>query len=250
MCVISKRIQIAICDDEIAVCSDLEAKIMKAAFMLNIEVDVEVWHSGEKLCDYLSENNYFDIIYLDICLTRLSGIHVGHYIREKLKDVKTQIIYISSMRNYALQLFDTQPFDFLLKPITEKKICAIMAKICEIIQADNRFFDYYKERDCYRVKYDDILYFKSEARKVSIITVKQEISFYGKLKDIIAIAPPQFLTIHKSYLININFVRKYSFESIEMVNGEVLTISRLFKKNIRKKILKSMIYKWENADDL
>jgi DNA-binding LytR/AlgR family response regulator len=237
MCDSCRIIRIAICDDEKSVCADLEMKLAAAAMKLNIEVEVESWYSGEQLCDFLSKGNSKDIVFLDIKLTGLSGIGVGHYIRENLGDIKTQIIYISAMQHYALQLFNTQPFDFLIKPIAEETLYEIMNKIQKLIVSHNRFFEYRIEREKCLVKYEDILYFKSDVRKIIIVLMDKEIEFYGKLNDIIKKVPPQFLPIHKSYLINRNYVHRASFETVEMMNKHILTISKPYQKDIRQKMM-------------
>ncbi|MDR1550090.1 MAG: LytTR family DNA-binding domain-containing protein [Hungatella sp.] len=241
MCRVCRKIKIAICDDEIAVCNDLEEKIIKCCLKLNVEINIEQWYSGEKLCDYLREGTCFDIIFLDIKLFQMSGIDIGCYIREEIGDIKTQIVYISSRQNYALQLFNTQPFDFLVKPIAEEKIYNLMSKIQKIIIAYNRFFVYQSGRELYWVDFDKILYFKSGGRRIQIVLAGKEIEYYGKLNDIIKNVPSFFLRIHKSYLVNKNYITRYNFEFVEIITKQILTISKPYQKSIRQKIMDSNI---------
>lgn len=232
--------KIAICDDEKTVCTDLEMKLLKIGEELSLTLDIEPWYTGERLCDFLDKGNRFDIIFLDIELICLDGIDVGHHIRNELEDIRTQIIYISSKTNYALRLFDSQPFDFLVKPIEEKKLFYIIKKISKLIDDNgNRIFEYCCGRELCRIDYDDIIYFKSEGHKIVIILMHGKDEFYGKLNDIAVIAPSQFLQIHKSYLVNKLYVRKYTFGQMELVTGDLLNISKAFQKEVRNKISRS-----------
>lgn len=231
-----KVLNIAIVDDEKALCSELESMLEKIAIQLNIRMEITVWFSGESIHDYLEKGNYLDIIFLDIELIQISGIDVANYIRTDLDNIKTQIVYISSKRNYALKLFKTQPYDFLIKPIEEKVLTNTVVGILKIIEKKNHLFQYQNGREIHQVEYDDILYFKSDKHKVIAVTRTKEIIFYGKLKDIINFVPSQFLLIHKSYLINRDYVTKYTFSFVEMKNHDILTISKVYQKGIRKKL--------------
>lgn len=65
----------------------------------------------------LSCGQYFDLIILDIELTEINGIAIGKYLREELNNQTTQIVYISSLRDYAMDLFAVRPLHFLIKPL-------------------------------------------------------------------------------------------------------------------------------------
>lgn len=232
----NRVLRLAICDDEKALCGDIESKLERVANQLNIQVQTDVWFAGEGIRDYLAKENHIDVIFLDIELMKLTGIDVGNYIRNVKEDIKTQIVYISSKTSYALKLFKTQPFDFLIKPITEEQLYDVMKRLLKVLKTQNYVFEYQNGKEIFHIDYDDIVYFKSDLHKVVIVTMHEEMEFYGKLQDIIAYAPPQFLAIHKSYLINQNYVEKYTYGFVEMKNNNVLNISKSFQKEVREKL--------------
>ena len=80
----NKFLNIAVCDDDKILCSELETMLNQIADQLNIHVEISVWFSGETLQDYLNKGNRVDLVFLDIELMRLSGIDLGHYIRKEL----------------------------------------------------------------------------------------------------------------------------------------------------------------------
>lgn len=111
-------LRIAICDDEITICSHIENIIMEYSKYFVIKV----FYTGEQLVDYIEQGNKFDLIFLDIELNLLNGIQVGKKIRQDMNDYITKIVYISGKNCYDRELFDVQPLNFIPKPIIKKKL--------------------------------------------------------------------------------------------------------------------------------
>ena len=115
-------IRIAICDDEIGTCSDIENMILNYAKLQALQIDTEVFYSGETLFKTIENKDKYGLIFLDIQLLQLDGVQVGKQIRERLGNEKISIVYISSKETYAMSLFQVRPLDFLIKPITQKTV--------------------------------------------------------------------------------------------------------------------------------
>ena len=86
------------------------------------------------------------------------------------------------------------------------------------------------------IQIKDIAYFTSMDKKIVIVKKDGEEEFYGKLKNIAENLPVEFIMIHQSYIINQAYVREYSYETVKMVNGENLNISKPYRKETRRKI--------------
>lgn len=106
-----KSLKIAICDDDRIQASIIEKLIEKIAVTKFINVDISVFYDGMTLKDYYKCHNSFDIVYLDIEMTRMDGIKTAQHIRAINSDVI--IIFISGYENYFLQLFEVEPFRFI-----------------------------------------------------------------------------------------------------------------------------------------
>ena len=120
--------RIGICDDDNALCAGLEQQICQIAEELEVETETEVWYSGESIQSDLHKGVQLDLLFLDIELAQKNGIEVGKFIRNDMEDIQTHIVYISSKQNYAMQLFQVQPLDFLIKPILEKQLREVMVR--------------------------------------------------------------------------------------------------------------------------
>lgn len=123
-----KIMKTIICDDEKSTCSELEEIILKYAKEKSVSLETEVFYSGDTLLDYLKREK-INILFLDIELPGKDGVMVGKYIREVLEEENIFLVYISSKENYALQLFQNRPFDFLVKPIEQAKMYHVLDNI-------------------------------------------------------------------------------------------------------------------------
>lgn len=232
--------KVAICDDEIGTCNNLEIYIEKYMEAHYISTEVDVFYTGEALCDYLEKNNEINLIFLDIELPKANGVEVGQYVRNKLKDEVTDIIYISSKTSYALDLFKCRPLDFIIKPLSYEKIENILDVVIKRNGIKSKTFEFQCEGVIQKILLQQIVYFRSDNKKIHIITCSgEEKVFNGKLIDVIDKVPTTaFLQIHKSYLVNCDYVSEYTYEWVKMVNHDILNISKAHRKDVKSALIK------------
>ena len=225
--------RIGICDDDKVLCSLLEEQLQALSGEMAVKFETEVWYSGEALEQDLQKGVGLDILFLDIELMQKNGIEVGAFIRDELKDVDTHIVYISAKQSYAMELFKMQPLDFIVKPVTASKLKEVMERSMQRKRyAENRF-TYQKGGQIFQVPFRDILYLTSMDKKILLIKKDGQEEFYGKLKEIRAQLPDDFLMIHQSYIIHQEYVSEYAYESVRMINGDILSISKPYRKEVR-----------------
>ena len=229
---------IGICDDGENICTSIENMLLRYAEEKTVQIEVQVWYTGEGLRDYLAQGNHLDILFLDIELFKMTGIEVGNYIRNVLDNMGLQIIYISGKASYALQLFKTQPMDFLVKPILQEHIDHAMDMAIKIIKKRNERFEFRQGKDYYYIAMGDIMYFESKGKKIKIVTSQDTYEMYGRLKDIVKRLTDDFIMIHQSYVINKEYVLRYTYEMVELVNGTMLTISKVNRRQVSERILR------------
>lgn len=228
-------IRIAVCDDEEFVCTALENYINSSCKYLHIDAEVDLFSSGISLKKHLGEKILYNIFFLDIELKDDTGIGISNYIRNKMNDESAQIIYVSGKNEYDRQLFAFRPFAFIEKPFDENSIRTVIEKYMRIYGNENNLFHYKYGHDTFWVNISSILYFKSNRRKVKIITMNAEDEFYGSLEDIYNKLKKQgFFMPHKSYLINYRFIRSFQSGSVIMVNGDEIPIAKGKRDEISK----------------
>lgn len=230
---------VGICDDEYHVCAELE-KYIELYFKKHfLKGTVDVFFDGKSMSDYLRQNNTIHLLFLDIELPERNGIEIGKLLREELENETIEIIYISSKTNYAMELFQCRPLDFIVKPITYTMIEEIMDVVVkrDFIRQKKISVQIGKETQNFLIK--DILYFRSDNKTVTMEMVSGNVySFRAKLDDIEEkVSEDFFLRTHKSYLLNHTYVQSYGPDWIEMMNGDRISISKSYRASVKRKLM-------------
>lgn len=234
------KLNVAICDDDEIICSLMENMILSYSKENFIDIDIDIFHSGEKLIHHITkEYGVYDLIYLDIEMAKLNGIEVGYFIRNTLKDHKAQIVYVSGKNQYDRQLFDVQPLLFISKPIDESKLISSITLAMEKLTLTPKLFQYKKRKEYFNVLLDDIIYFRNSGRYVNIFTVHDMDTFVGSIRDVAqAVLANGFIQISQSVIVNYNFVSKYSREEIILINRERIAIPKHKRNGVKERFLR------------
>lgn len=230
-------LNIAICDDE-----PIHVDLIKSYInSINIpyKINYILAYSGEKLLENLKENPV-DIIFLDIEMEGIDGIQTGRKIREK--DKNSIIVYLTGYKHYALEAFEIESFNYLIKPVTEERFAEEMERILLRIQEKKaleekiKLFPIYTKDKLIQLLYDDIYCFEKSFRKIKVHTLNETIEFYGSMKDLIEqIDDSYFVRCHQSYIVNKNKIREIQENKIILNDKEewYIPISRTYKKNVK-----------------
>ncbi len=228
------RLQIGICDDETQIQFMIEEFLGQILKEKDIEADIECYGSGEELCKSY-EKGMFDLIFLDIEYQGMNGVEIGRFIREEKEDDEVEIAYISGETKYAMELFEYQPINFLVKPMKKSDVNHVVEKYILRHQQKDNVFQYKIGGDIYQVALSDIVYFSSSARKVTIHKRDGEAQFYGSLEQIYSrVKGKRFLYVHKSYIVNYNCIRKMEYEQVTLNDKSIIPISQSRRTAIRK----------------
>lgn len=233
-------VNVAICDDNEIFCSSLEKMILDYK---NYDINVQIFHRSTLLCNHIKNHLNFDIVFLDIEFDKddYNGIEVGDFIRNELKNQMVQIVYVSAKEEYSMKLFDFRPMNFLIKPINKDKVFKILDTYMKI--TDNhvymKYFEFEYNNEINRVPVSDIMYFYSDRHTVVIVAYdNKEYYIYGKLKVIQNNELfKDFVSIHKSFFINLDYILKYTYTEIKMQNNKILPISRVNRKSVHEKMI-------------
>lgn len=221
-----KIIRIAVVDDEAPICEQMISILEEIDSSLKLDFEIGPYYSGEALIKDLKAGEKYELIFLDIELIKMNGIDVSRFIRDELIDDSTQIVFVSGKNGYDRMLFEFRPINFIEKPVTLDKIMNVISKYLRIYSLNKEFFQYKVNRDNFLVKIDEILYFKSDDRKVIIALNSKTDDFYGSLENVAKqIKGKGFFSPHRSYLVNYKFVRCFQSKKIVMTNDDVIPIS-------------------------
>lgn len=227
-------LKVAVCDDVVEICAELENIILDFQKQSGVELSVDIFYSGEGLINYIKNGNSFDLIFLDIELGKINGVDIGHFIIDKMEDHITKIVYISSKNGYDRQLLDVQPLHFLSKPLDKKMVVNDIHLAMKIMGIENNTFTFKTENKTENILFRDIIYFESEFKKKNLISIDSVFSFYRTIDSVLYYLPKGiFMVPHRSFIVNYNHVKSIGRSEMKMCNGHIIPISRLRIKEVR-----------------
>jgi DNA-binding LytR/AlgR family response regulator len=238
------RMKCLVIDDEPIAIGILEDYIKKAPFL---EL-AGSFRSALKALDYL-QRHAVDLIFLDIKMPDLSGIQF-------LKSLTTQplVIFTTAYSDYAVESYDYQVVDYLLKPIEFDRFLKAANKAQKqhtllLSQAPITPFSRRQSRkegkdililksgtDYHPIQQNEILYVEGAGNYVFFLTGKKKVMALMTLKDALKQLPTdRFLRIHKSYIVNIRKIDVIETDQVKI--GEInIPIGETYKKTFLAKI--------------
>lgn len=225
--------QIAVCDDEDAIRAQLvrvlDAHPQRSAF------SVAEFSSGEALLADLRAGQTFFLLILDIELQDQSGVTVGKLLREELRDNATQVLYISAHTNYAMELFDIRPLNFLTKPLDERKLSACVTQALDLAPKLDAALTVFPGKQAQRIPLREIRYLESYNKRLTVHTIQGDCTCSQRLSNVLSALPqPDFFQIHQSFVVNDRYVRRIRYDRLSLDDGTELSISQPFRKQVRE----------------
>jgi len=181
---------------------------------------------------------HVDLIFLDIHMPQISGINF-------LKSLKNppKVIITTAHRNYAVEGYELDIVDFLLKPISFDRFLKAINKFYSVNETsikldkeakhDDSAFIYLKVgSETHKIFLSDIIYLESFKEHLIIHTTNRTIEIIHKISDIENKLPSEnFIRIHKSFIVSINKIKSFNSQSIKIEDKE-LPIGRTYKNAV------------------
>lgn len=159
-----------------------------------------------------------DLVFLDISMPVMNGVELARTLSQDFPTLK--IIFTTAYDQYALEAFDVNATDYLLKPIRQERLNKALSKLLSPRAKDE--FITVRERDTVRkVLLKNILYLHSDQKYVEIHLQDKTLLSSESLKDLETRFPQHFLRIHRSTLVN-----RRHFYGIEQDDGQCIALLR------------------------
>lgn len=243
--------QIALCDNE----KESLQQTLNAArpfFEKNSEIhgEIKTFESSQELLDYWKAyrrekkgSRLFDVYILDIMMPQINGIELGKRIRAFGEN--TPIVYLTSFEEYGYQAFEVQARDYLLKPVDSQKLVMVLEDIYSSLKRERA--------DCFCVKTKegmhnislwDLVYAERVQRFIVYHmrdgSILAGLAIRGRFEEEVAsiLENPRFIQPHKSYLVNMQYIKDFMANELIMEEGTLIPISRNRRGEIKKTYLK------------
>lgn len=198
----SDVLKIAVCEDETAQRNRLLA-LLDESSIKNI---YSVFENGEKLLKVFEQGKY-DLILMDIYMdSELTGVEVIRLIREKDKNIP--VAFVTTSKEHTLESYRLSAIKYIEKPYSKESIEDTLY-LALLKKQDVPSLLVQKNRSLQKIPFADIIYIEQQVHKIFIcINNNEDVYIYGKLSDLNGQLPEeQFFIPHKSFVVNLSFVR-------------------------------------------
>jgi len=175
-----------------------------------------------------------DLIFLDINLPKLKGLDFIRTLQHP-----PQIILTTAYHEYALQGYEHNVLDYLLKPIEFSRFLKAVNKLSppnlapsNLPQEERKYHYFNVNKKNIKVFFDEILYIESQREYIKIVTISNEILTkltLGEIEECLQNA--NFLRVHRSFLVALDKIEAFTATDVE-INGIQIPIGRGYKEDV------------------
>lgn len=181
-----------------------------------------------------------DLIFLDIEMPEMSGIELT----KNLSGKETIIIFTTSNKEYALEAFELNIADYLLKPVMPARFLQAVSKAQAILESRKENVEVTKDEFLFvrdsnitrRLKLDDILYAEAMGDYVKFYTREKMFAIHGKMKTAEERLPKDhFIRVHRSYIVSVGKIDTLQDGGI-MINGKFIPVADAYRKTLNTRM--------------
>jgi len=234
-----KKISCLLVDDEPPALEVLKSYI---ASVSSLELAATCSDAVEAL-NLLREQN-IDLLFLDIQMPYLLGTDLIRTLKNPPK-----VIFTTAYRKFAIEGFELDAVDYLLKPISFERFLKAVNKVMETslklignndsnsdqqINSNDAFINLRADRKNLKIPLNDILYIESLKDYIKVVTKTKNIVTKQSISSLEEVLPKNnFVRIHRSFIVAINKVESFTNDTIEIAKQE-LPISRMYRHEVEK----------------
>jgi len=235
----SKKIKCLVIDDE------LPAREILRKHIAGVEA-LELCGTCSNAVDAISflKDNRVDLLFLDIQMPHLLGTNFIRTLKNPPK-----VIFTTAYRKYAVEGFELDAVDFLLKPISFERFLKGVNKVLQAnfqgshdinSPSENHgetalpFLYFRADRKMVKVLFNDILYIEGLNDYIKIVTASKAIVTKHLLASLEEMLPAnEFVRIHKSFIVAINKIESFNADCVEIAKKEI-PVGRSYKITVNK----------------
>lgn len=239
--------RILICDDTQ---SDLDVTykyVTEYYKKKNINVKIDCFTDCNIVLNLLNfiEDNQYDLYFLDVVMQH-NGIYVASEIIKKVPNAS--IIFTTTSKEYAIDAFKVQAFDYILKPLDKAEFYDSIDRIMKKLNIKKNTWSF-KTNDLtlISINLEDIRYIESTNRRIDVHLCNDEIitstTIRTKFLETIPfnLAENSFLLCHNSFIVNMNKIKGIKDVEFIMDNGEIVPISKRMLKEVKEQYINYLV---------
>ncbi len=179
-----------------------------------------------------------DLVFLDINMPDINGMQLVQTLAPR-----PMIIFTTAYSHYAVESYELDALDYLLKPIpfdrfliaVNKAVAASLSKNAIVTDEEATLF-IKSGPQTYQVKVADILYLEKDGNYITVHLTNKQILVRENMSDIFGLVPAVgFVRVHKSYVVAIRHITMIEVHQL-IINGEKIPIGSTYRESLRARL--------------
>ncbi len=236
--VVIKMIKFAICDDEPMMVQEITNQLSQYMHEKHLtSYYVNSFSCGQSL---LENGCNFDVIFLDIQMEQLNGMETAKMLRQRGNH--SLLIFVTVLKECVFDAFEVEAFDYLVKPLDSGYFKRTMDRIIKSLQQrEAKSIVVRRGTSCEVILLAEIVYCEVQGRKIYIHQSDgKTIDYYDRLDDLEQRLDRRFFRCHRSYLVNLEYVRGCNAGQIMLLQSDIIPVSRLRERDLTRALLRHM----------
>ena len=225
----------------IAICDDNENQIKELRRLL------DEWMADKPFAliidEYISAESFLfsypdkccDLLLLDIEMKRLNGMELAKKLRSE--GDMLPIVFITGYSDYMSEGYEVEALHYLLKPVDKAKLFAVLNRYIKRRTPENEVMIKCEDKTL-RISPDTIMYCEAVGKKTHIHTKEQVMICETGIGNFSSNLGSDFIRCHRSYIVNLRYVRSIGKTEIALDNGEIVPLSRRLYKEVNNEFIK------------
>lgn len=229
------RLTVAICDDNKEQIAGLRRLLEQWAAGKSVDLTVDEYVSGENFL-FSYPDRPCSLLLLDIEMGRLNGMELARKLRGK-KDM-LPIVFVTGYSEYMGEGYEVEALHFLLKPVDRIRLFSVLDRYLDRHVPEKEFL-LKSDEGIIHISPDAILYCEAMGKKTNLYLADGRVLAGDMgISGMKACLPEDFVPCHRSYLVNLRYVRSIKRDEVRLDNGLGIPVSRRLYGELNERFIK------------
>lgn len=240
---------IAVCDDQIEELNAIDTLLKAWETKQNFPLRRKLFQSAVELME-AAQREKFTLYLLDVLMPGLSGINAAHEIRTF--DCAADVVFLTSSPEFACESYRIQALDYLLKPVDKGLLFSILDRLHRREQRPQEALVLKTGTTILRIPFSELSFVEVIGKRLYFNMVDGDVrEAASSLKDYEdrLLSRPEFMRVHRSYIVNMLQTEELSSSRIRTFSGKDIPVSRLLYPQLQKDYM-ALLFNQRGAEGL
>ena len=229
------KLKIAVCDDEQNQIEYITSIVVSWSAHEGHDCEIRTFASAEAFLFEYEENKVYDILLLDIEMSKMNGIDLAKKVREG--NTRVQIVFITGYPDFMSEGFEVAALHYLMKPVKKEKLFSVLDRAVENLGQKEKSLVLETENGTMRVNFSNIIMAEAQGHDTLLmLTTGKETAKIG-INELEKQLDDSFVRSHRSYLVGLRHVTRITKTDVILDNSDLIPLSRRMYAEVNQKFI-------------